>query len=203
MMEEVELDRYSRPIIIVLTLVKKQMHFNELLKTLNNRFKNGKKNFISRPTLSNRLQYLEKNGLITRTKVKKPQYTLVNYSLNLDKTSKISEVYEKGKKIWKSYQDNKKKLFSLPEEKQIAEMLYVSFQRKLNEIKARIEYESKPNIENEYNIIFWSSPVLQLIEVAILEKSKEDEEYRKRVLKAIDNHLKLETDMGEHLEAKN
>jgi len=179
-MENLKLDEYCWQILIVFILVKQEMHFNELCGKLKT---HGFKMTV--PTVSNHLKHLVKNSYLTRTKKEDSQ--LVTYSFDYDKFNKIVDVGKWTKNLIKSRRKTEKEFLSLPEEEQIKETMYMSAIRKLYEIKATIEYDLKPSLANRIQIMFWASPIVQSNEISILNKCEKDEEYRKRILKAIDN----------------
>jgi DNA-binding Lrp family transcriptional regulator len=158
------------------------MHFNELLKEMNN-FRLE----ISRPTLSNRLKHLENLGYIKREETNSQQ---VDYSLDFSGFRKIKEFTQRTKEIIKSTRENQKEFFALPEKEQIDTVLYTLAVRKLNEIQARIEYELEPqSLEKQVAVQFYRSPVLQQVEAWMIKKSIEDEIYRRKILKIIGDWL--------------
>lgn len=176
-----ELDEYCSKILVVL-LLKKEAHFNELFRLVN---KKGKK--ISRPTFNTHLKHLIEAGYVTRTPDKGQ---LVLYSLNLEKIGNSKETADRVKRITRTEYETKKEFFALSEEKQVNIVLHFFTQRKLYEIKAGIEHLLDPDsFEKWLGWKFWSHPILERVSLWMIKKCVEDEDYRKRTLKIIDDVL--------------
>lgn len=168
----------------MILIEEKQAHFNELHKTLKKRGI-----VISVPTLSRHLKHLVKAGYVTREE--KEGLQLITYSVNYDKIGKIKGIWERTNRIAKSLRSSKREFFSQSEDQQVKIVLNVLVYRKLNEIKARIDYALDPkSFEKQFTLIFWTSPFLKVAEALVIEKSVEDEAYRKQILEVIDETLK-------------
>ena len=173
---------YSYAIIIVLS--EGESHFNKLHRTLNSR---GIK--ISKPTLSTHLKRLVKDGYVKREQKKGVQ--LVSYSANLEKTYRMKKYWKRFKAIKKFYGENQKEFFSFPESKQVSLILQFWVVRKLNEIKANVEFRlDSESLDKRLALLFWTSSLLDYVEQWLEQKCSEDEEYKSRIFREIDNLLK-------------
>jgi DNA-binding transcriptional ArsR family regulator len=167
----------------MLVLIDKQEgHFNELYRLISKRNKR-----FSKPTFNTHLKHLMTAGYVTRTPEKGQ---LVTYSLNLEKIGKMKEYSERVKRIVKSEYESKEEFFSLTEKEQVSTLLDFLSLRKLNEIKAQIEYGLDPeSFEKWFAVRFWAHPALERVTVWMIKKCVEDEVYRKNILKIIDDIL--------------
>lgn len=161
---------------------KQQAHFNELYRLI----KKIEKKF-SKPTFNTHLKHLIEAGYVKKTPDKGQ---LVTYSLNLEKIGKSKEIAERAKKIIKLEHENKKEFFSYTEDKQVNVVLDFIIRRKLHEIQARIEYELDPeSFEKWFALSFWTQPMLERVPFWMIIKAIDDEVYRKRILKIINDIL--------------
>lgn len=140
---------------------------------------------FSKPTLSAHLNHLIELGFVNRKEEEGTQY--VTYSLNLERTRGIKRVYEQTASILKSLKSDEKEFYSLSEEKQIEGIVNISFYKKLEEIRALIELSLEPeSFENQLRVGFLTSPLTGFVEKWIIKKSIDDPDYRKKILKLID-----------------
>jgi DNA-binding HxlR family transcriptional regulator len=168
--------------ILVALFGEQQAHYNELYRLISKR--NRK---FSKPTFNTHLRHLEKSGFIKKTPDKGQ---LVTISLNLEKIGKTREYYERIERILKSESENKKWFFSLPEKEQVKTLLAFLSTRKLNEIKAQIEFGLDPeSFEKWFAVKLWSIPLLERANFWMIKKCVEDEVYRKKILAIIDDVL--------------
>jgi DNA-binding PadR family transcriptional regulator len=175
-------DKYSYGILIILS--EGESHFNQLWKTLNDR---GLP--ISKPTLSSHLKRLVKDGYVKREEKEGTQ--LVGYTANLEKTFRIKEYWKRTKTIVKPCEENKQKFLSIPESKQVSIVLELWLRKKLNEIKANVNFRlDRENLDKEMALLFLTSPLLDFAEHWLVQKCTEDEEYKKRIFREIDGLLK-------------
>jgi DNA-binding transcriptional ArsR family regulator len=178
----IELDEHCAKILIVLLDIQ-QAHFNELYRIFL-----GKRVKFSKPTLSNHLKHLVDAGYVTRTPEKGQ---LVTYSLNLEKIGESKEIMERAKRIEQSERKNREEFFALTEKKQVDLLLNFLLERKLYEIQALIEYKLDPESFGKWlTVRWWDSPMLEQPKFWIVKKCVEDETYRKKILKIIDEWLK-------------
>ena len=179
----IELDEHCVKILLVL-LLEQQAHYNELHRLIKNKLKLKK---FSKPTFNTHLKHLVKAGYVTRTPDKGQSVT---YSLNREKIGKMYEYSERAKKILESEYENKKEFFALPENEQVNFFLSFIIQRKLFEIQARIEHELDPeSFEKWFVVRFSAHPALDRVTVWLIKKCVEDEVYRKKILKIINDIL--------------
>jgi DNA-binding HxlR family transcriptional regulator len=180
-----QLDKYCKRILTVMTLKKPKTHFNELLrelKTMNIE--------ITTPTLTAHLKHLVDLGYVTREEEKNTQY--VNYSLNFDRISKISDVIETSEFLRKSLRTNEKEFFLMSEEEQIESVVNLAIFRVLEEIKACIDSLLEPsNLGKKIFAEFVDSPMVRFNEKWVIKKSVDDAQYRQRVLRIIEDWEKL------------
>lgn len=176
-------DFYSYGILFVLSEVS-QSHFNELHKTLNSRGIT-----ISKPTLSSHLKTLVEAGYVKREE--KEGVQVVTYTVNLPKILRIKEYWKRAKSIGKSFGQNKKEFLSFSESQQVSIVLNLWLEKKLNEIRANVDFRlDRENLDKRIALMFWSSPLLDFAEQWLMQKCVEDEGYRKRVFKEIEASLK-------------
>jgi len=179
----IELDEHCVKILLVL-FVERQAHYNELHRLIKNKLKLKK---FSKPTFNTHLKHLVKAGYVTRTPDKGQ---LVTYSLNREKIKKMYEYSERVKKILKSEYENKKEFFALPENEQVNFVLSFLIRRKLYEIQTRIEHELDPESFDKWLAVRFSAhPALDRVTVWLIKKCVEDEVYRKKILKIINDIL--------------
>jgi hypothetical protein len=172
------LDKYCFKILLVL-IEEEHAHYNELYKLVS---KKNKK--FSKPTFNNHLKHLEEAGYLKRTPDKGQSVTI---SVNLEKIGKTKEYYEQIKRVIKSERKNKEWFFSLTEKEQIEQLLIFLTTRKLHEIKAQIEYGlDTESFDKWFAMKLWSNPLLERINIWLMTKCFEDEFYRKKILKIID-----------------
>ena len=180
----IELDEYCRKILIFFLLEQQEAHFNELHRLIK---KNLKLKKFSKPTFNTHLKHLIEAGYVKRIPDKGQ---LVTYSLNLEKIGKMKEYSERVKKIAKYQSENQKEFFSLPEKRQVNLALGFLVYRKLHEIQAGIEYQLDPeNFEKWFVMGFYRHPILEQVTAWIIKKCVQDERYRKKILKIIDDVL--------------
>jgi len=179
------IDEYCSKILVVLTLHKDHIHYNELHKELKDKAME-----FSKPTLSAHLNHLIERGLVIRKEEEGTQY--VTYSLNLERAKEIKNIYEQTYAMLSSLKQDEKEFYSLSEEKQIEGMVNVAFVKKLEEIRAKIEFALEPdNFQKGLRVEFLTTPLLGFVEKWIIKKSVEDPEYRKRIFKLIDEWQSL------------
>ncbi len=172
-----ELDDSCIKILIVMTLYKPSIHFNGLFRELKERNME-----LSKPTLSLHLGNLIKLNYVSRKEKEDTQF--VTYSLDREKISKMKEALERSKKIVRSLRETEKDFYSHSEEEQVAIVLAVEVQRKIELIRTLIDYKLHPNDFNiNYYVNFLESPVLQLGQKFLVKKSLEDVQYRENILK--------------------
>ena len=178
-----KLDDYCIKILSFLLLEKPEAHYNELYKLILDKLKLKK---FSKPTFNSHLKHLVELGYVKRTQDKGQ---LVSYSLNLEKIGRMKEYSERIKRITKFQKQNIQKLFSLSEKKQIEYTLsYLCF-RKLYEIEARVEYALEPDsFEKWFVINFYHHPILEQLTDWIVKRCAEDDSYREKILKVIENY---------------
>jgi len=180
----IELDEYCVKILTFLLLEQQEAHFNELYRLIKKKLKLKK---FSKPTFNTHLKHLMEAGYVTRTPDKGQ---LVTYSLNFEKIGEMKEYSERVKRIAKYQHENKKEFFSLPEKEQVNFVLGFLTRRKLYEIQARIELELEPDsFEKWFVMRFWSHPILEQVTFWMIKKCAEDEVYRKKILKIINDIL--------------
>jgi DNA-binding HxlR family transcriptional regulator len=178
-------DDYCEKILVIMTFYKKSYHFGELLRELK-----SKNMEMSEPTLSSHLNHLINAGCITRKKDEGTQF--VTYSLDPVGFIKAVEIASeiKNKSQLLRDRDITKKFFSLTEEKQIDVCLGFMLSAKLQRIKAQIAYELDPqNVGKRFALLFLKSPILEMDEKWIVSKSIQDGDYRKKILRIIDDYL--------------
>ena len=186
MVEKTHFDEYCKKILLILALHKEQAHFNELHKELKNRNME-----FSKPTLSTHLNHLVESGFVTRKEEEGTQF--VTYSLNLERAKGLKKAYEQANSLAKSLKHDEIDFCSLSEEKQIEGIVNLAFFKKLAEIRAKIELALEPDsFEKVLRVEFLTAPFLQFVEKWIIKKSVEDPEYRRNILKLIDEYQKLE-----------
>lgn len=173
------LDKYCFSIFGIL-LFKENLKFNELYRTLRDwRVK------ISKPTLSDHLQHLIETDIVLREVV---DVQNVNYSLNPSLDIKDFKYFaDKNLRSDKELADEKKILFSMSIDDQVEEVLRIIGLRTLAKIKTRIIFELNRTFGNGLILMAIDSPFLSRHENWIIEKSLENEEYRKKVLLKIDD----------------
>lgn len=175
------LDEQCFKILIVL-IEEEHAHYNELYELVRKRSKK-----FSKPTYNNHIKHLEKAGYIIKTPDKGQ---LVTISLNLEKINKTREYNEQIKRVLKSERKNKEWFFSLTEKEQVEQLLVFLTARKLHEIKAQIDYGLDPeSFDKWFALKLWSNPLLDRINIWLLRKCIDDEVYRKKILKIIDETL--------------
>jgi hypothetical protein len=131
-----------------------------------------------------------KEGYVTRTEEKDSQY--VTYSLNQDKIGKLKEVGERTKNIVNHRRENEEEFLSLSIEDQIGNLISFFIHQKLEEIQAQIDYQLDPNnFDKHLALMFLNSPLFQFVEYWVINNALKDEDYRKAVLKRIDEWKKL------------
>jgi len=178
---KVTLDESCAKILTIMTLFKPSTHFNELFRELKKRNME-----MSKPTLSAHLNHLIELNYVTKKDEENTQF--VTYSLSNEKTSKMKEVAERAKKLAKTFKENEKDFYSLSEEEQVATVVAVELSRKIEEIRALIEYKLHPNdLGKIVYANFLDSPLLNIGEKWIIKKSLEDEQYCKRIFKLLDD----------------
>jgi DNA-binding HxlR family transcriptional regulator len=185
-------DEYCANIVLLMILYEQHTHFNKLHRELKN-----KDMEMSKPTLSLHLKHLTDSGIVIRKKVENTQ--LVSYSLNSDNAEKIKEFVERGMKIMNikiinSSLHREEEFLASSAEEQFYMYLSSMLQTKLQEIKAQIDYKLDPqNLGKKILKNLLNSPILQADEMLIIKNSVENEYYRKKILKIIDDYLeKLE-----------
>ena len=176
-----QLDEHCFKILMVL-IEEEHAHYNELYELVSKR--NRK---FSKPTYNDHIKHLEEAGYIIRTPDKGQ---LVTISVNFEKIGKTKEYYEQIKRVIKSERKNKEWFFSLTEKEQVHNLLVFLTERKLHEIKAQIDYElDSESFDKWFAVKLWSNPLLDRINIWLLEKCIEDEVYRKKILKIIEEIL--------------
>lgn len=178
-MKRKELDKYCLRILLVLT-EKGPIHFNGLRKTLE------KMKIASKPTLLEHLPHLvEKNYVTCRKEGQKKIYS-VNYS----KIGNTKKYVDMETNLIHFFAKNKECFFSLPVNEQVTGVLRFLCMKKLYELQTRIALELDPHsFEKQFGVLFWTNPVLENIEVWLIEKCVEDEKYREEILKVTDGLL--------------
>ena len=179
-----ELDEYCIKILTFLLLEQQEAHFNELHRLIKKKLKLKK---FSKPTFNTHLKHLIEAGYVKRTPDKGQ---LVTYSLNLEKIGKMKEYSDRVKRIAKYQHENKEEFFSLPERRQVTFVLSFLMYRKLHEIQAGIDHLLDPeSFEKWFVMRFYSHPIMEQATFWMIRKCVEDEVYRKKILKIVDDIL--------------
>ena len=111
----------------------------------------------------------------------------VTYSLDTEKTNQIKEVAKRTKNIIKDFKETERDFYLLSEEDQVATVLRVEISRRIEEIRALIDYRLHPNdIGKIVYANFLDSPLLYIGQKWIIKKSLEDEKYRKKIFGLLD-----------------
>ena len=177
--DRINLDDNCVKILTIMTLYKPRTHFNELFRELKKRNME-----ISKPTLIAHLNHLIMSGFVSKKSEQNTQ--LVTYYLDVEKTNQLKKVAERTKRITKALKENEKEFYSLPEEEQVATVVLIEISRKIDEIRALIDYKLNPNdLGKIVYANFLQSPILHFGEKWIIKKSLEDEQYRKKVFKLL------------------
>jgi len=177
--DRINLDDNCVKILTIMTLYKPRTHFNELFRELKKRNME-----ISKPTLIAHLNHLIMSGFVSKKSEQNTQF--VTYYLDVEKTNQLKKVAERTKRITKALKENEKEFYSLPEEEQVATVVLIEISRKIDEIRALIDYKLNPNdLGKIVYANFLQSPILHFGEKWIIKKSLEDEQYRKKVFKLL------------------
>ena len=156
------------------------MRFNELYRTLSDwRVK------ISKPTLSDHLKHLIEKEIVFRevVDVQNVIYRL-NPSLEIEDFKNFAD---KNLRTDENLENEKEFLYSLPVDDQVEEVLRIIGLRTLASIKTRISFELNRTFGKGLTLMALNSPFLSRHENWIIEKSLENEDYRKKVLLKIDD----------------
>ena len=176
-----KLDGTCFKILTIMTLFKPSTHFNELFRELKERNME-----MSKPTLSAHLKHLVEQEYVIKKEEENSQF--VTYSLNTEKTEQLKEVANRTKKIAKAFKENEREFYSLSEEDQVSVVIATELSRKVEEIRALIDYRLHPNdLGRIVYANFLDSPLLYIGQKWIIKKSLEDEHYRKKILKLLDD----------------
>ncbi len=175
------LDGYCTKIISTLVVKevqgKRKIRFNELHNTLETL---GIE--MSKPTLSQHLKHLTKEKLVIRN-VEDVQN--VTYKINEKKFGKAKEFIASVLEWETTLKEEKEKLFSLPVEEQITEIVRLSALVTLSRLKHRILYETGRKLEDGFMLMGLDSPLFRRQEAWIADKAVNDAEYKKTVLQGI------------------
>ena len=147
-MDKLRLDNYCEYIFVALGFQDCQQ-FNQLHRYLKN---NNLQ--MSKPTLSDHLKHLVKSGIVNRKENEGKQS--VTYSLNPEKIGTSKEFFKQMKETIRDERKNKKKFFDYPEKEQVQIVLKELIGRKLNEIKAYVDYRLNPTFDKQLAFMFWT-----------------------------------------------
>ena len=114
----------------------------------------------------------------------------VTYSLNPEKIGTSKEFFKQMKETIRDERKNKKKFFDYPEKKQVQIVLKELIGRKLNEIKAYVDYRLNPTFDKQLAFMFWTNPLHLKPESWMADECAKNREYRKSVFKIFDQYLK-------------
>ena len=167
-------------ILTIMALYKPTTHFNELHRELKKRNME-----LSKPTLSLHLGHLIKKKHVFKTEEENTQY--VTYSLDPGNRQSLEHVTKRAKNIVENFKENEKEFYSLSEQDQVYSVLIVDLHRKIEEIKALIDFKLNPNDLGKVVLVnFLTSGILEIGQKLIIKKSVEDEEYRKKIFRFLE-----------------
>lgn len=177
------MDKTCMRVFLYLITHKRELRFNELYKSINDKGEG-----ISKPTLSSHLKHLTAKKFIIR-KVEDAQN--VSYKINLKKFEKLEGfldgVYEKSTEV----EENKQMLESIPIEEQIREVLRLNSIKKLEELKLIVLYRLYKKEEDGLTLIGIQSDYYKLPEYWFIDNCLSSDELKTRAFKEIDVLINL------------
>jgi DNA-binding HxlR family transcriptional regulator len=168
-----EMDDHCKKIFVALILGNDKLRFTELHQVL---VAMGYK--ISRPTLSQHLKHLTRDGLVTR---KVEDVKNVSYSVVKD-FMMLKPLVEKATK---RFNEDREDYYSMSPEDQTLEVNRQIIFKNLFQLEARIAFSSEGKPQDSFTIMYLEMPYFRRYEDWLVNKCLEDEGYRKRVLQKI------------------
>jgi hypothetical protein len=174
-------DKYCFAIWLLLTM-KGEMRFNRLADGLDKDLHIT----LAKPSVLVHLKHLRDEGLVER-EVVDAQNVVYRVSGGIERHRDYAA---NAVKMIQGLEEEKKYLLSLPVAEQVKEVLHFFVLRTLDALKRDIILESRPNFENAYE--HWKTEVsyFRYHERMLIEKSKENAEYREKVLEEVDRLTK-------------
>ncbi|MCJ7634419.1 transcriptional regulator [Candidatus Bathyarchaeota archaeon] len=183
MTSEVEPDVTCLKILMVLNRKPSGVRYSELEEVLK-QIGAG----LTPPTLSHHLlKHLVKEDIVNRTIDESRNTT---YKINYTKFTNSKKYVERMDKMIRDYNKNIEYLKSFSVEQQITLISGYMAIKDLNKLKSLIEYMSdRGSFDKGFTYLLWNDPTFESYERLIVSQCVGDEEYKKEVLKKIDDLL--------------
>lgn len=180
---EVEPDVTCLKILMVLNRKPSGVRYSELEEVLK-QIGAG----LTPPTLSHHLlKHLVKEDIVNRTIDESRNTT---YKINYTKFTNSKKYVERMDKMIRDYNKNIEYLKSFSVEQQITLISGYMAIKDLNKLKSLIEYMSdRGSFDKGFTYLLWNDPTFESYERLIVSQCVGDEEYKKEVLKKIDDLL--------------